>query len=76
MAENMLSEKLEMGFATDHNTNVKIFVQDPLKSLDAEGVSAIMETMVGKGVLRDSKGNTVTAAMSARILRTLEQNLF
>lgn len=76
MAETLVSQKLKAGFVTDHNTSVTLLINDPVDNLDAETVSAAMETMVGKNVLQDSKGNPVTAAYSAKILKTLENTLF
>lgn len=76
MTEKLVSQKLKAGFTTEQNTSVTLTVNDPIDNLDAESVSAAMETMVGKDVLQDNKGNAVTAAISAKIVKTLENTLF
>lgn len=76
MAETLVSEKLKAGFVTDQNTSVTLTVNDPVANLDAETVSAAMESMVGKNVLQDSKGNAVTAAYSANIEKLFIYPLF
>lgn len=70
------NKKIEMTFSTDLDTTAKLSVSDPLDSVDAEVVSAAMETIVGKGVLMDSKGNMITAAKSAKMIETTERTLF
>mgnify|MGYP000021654373 FL=1 len=76
MAETMINEKLELGFGTAANTKTNVNLQSPKADLTAEVVMTAMETMAGKGVLMDSKGNLVTDVLSARIVRTLEDVLF
>lgn len=77
MAGNVkTSKKVEMVFYSDINTTAKLSVADPLDSANAETVSNAMETMVGKGVLMDNKGNLMTSAYSAKMIETTERTLF
>lgn len=76
MAETMISEKLELGFGTEAGTKANVNLKSPKADLTAETVMTAMETMAGKGVLMDSKGNLVTDVLGARIVRTLQEVLF
>lgn len=70
------STKLEMTYGTNANTKVKLSLDDPVDNIDAEVVSAAMEEIVGLSVLQDSKGNLVTAALSAQSVTTSINSLF
>lgn len=70
------SKRLDMTYSTEANTKVKLTLDDPVDNIDAEAVSAAMEEIVGLSVLQDSKGNLVTAAISAQEITTNIKDLF
>lgn len=70
------SKRLDMTYSTEANTKVKVTLDDPVDNIDAEAVSAAMEEIVGLSVLQDSKGNLVTAAISAQEITTNIKDLF
>lgn len=71
-----ISKKLSCSFSSDADLKTTLIINDPVDNLNSETVSAAMETMVGSNVLMDRKGNMITAAISAKLVTTMEQTLF
>lgn len=78
MTTTTTTKVLNMEFKTDEDSRRTVSVNDPLETLDAEGVSLAMESMVAANTLCDSQGNLVTLANSANLTTTTKtvENLF
>ncbi len=78
MTTTTTTKVLNMEFKTDEDSRRTVSVNDPLETLDAEGVSLAMESMVAANTLCDNKGNLVTLANSANLTTTTKtvENLF
>lgn len=59
-----------MEFKTDKDSRRTVSVNDPLETLDAEGVSLAMEGIVAANTLCDAQGNLVEAIKSADLITT------
>ena len=70
MTTTTTTKVLNMEFLTDEDTSRTVSVNDPLETLDGEGVSLAMESMVAANTLCDAKGNLVESIKSADLITT------
>ncbi len=75
MASKIVSRLLKAFYGTDADTKVTHSfpcVENP----DAENVSTVMDTIIGKNVFTDKDGNPLTIALGATVRTTIDDELF
>lgn len=75
MAETLISRTLKITYGTEQDTKVT-HSMETMEHLEAETVSNVMDTVIGKNVFTDAEGNALHVAESALIRTITEQQLF